>query len=120
MPITAGKTRTTDSSEVNTGRYTQGGTVDKFKNRLGWWERLPLERQTDDLRFPITKEFEGRPDLVAHRVYKKATLAWLVLQYNNIVDINTEFVTGKMLALPSQLRVQTNILTKSTGGNIVE
>ena len=120
MPITAGKIRTTDSSENTTGRYTQGGVVDKFKNRLGWWERVPLEKRTDDLRFPITKEYEGRPDLVAHRVYKKATLAWLVLQYNNIVDINTEFVTGKNLVLPTQLRVQTSILTKSAGGNVVE
>jgi hypothetical protein len=110
----------TDSSENATGRYTQGGLVDKFQNRLGWWERLPLERQTDDLRFPISKEYEGRPDLVAHRVYKRATLAWLVLQYNNIVDINTEFVTGRTLVLPSQQRVQTSILTKSTGGNVIK
>ena len=119
MPITTNSIRTSDSSQVRNGRYTQGGVVDKFRNRLGWWERFVYERQTDDIRFTITKEYEGRADLIAYRVYRLATLQWLVLQYNNIVDINTELVSGKTLVLPSQERVQTAILTQSTGGNVV-
>ena len=112
--------RATNSSQVPTGRYTQGGLVDRFRTRLGWWERFPLERQTDDVRFTITKQFEGRPDLVAFRFFKQATLAWLVLQYNNIVDINTEFVAGKKIVLPTPRRVQASLLSNTTGGNVVE
>ena len=119
MAITQ-KQRTTNSAESNSGRYTQGGLVDRFNNRLGWWERFPITRSTDDIRIVVTKQFEGRPDLVAFRVYKQVTLAWLVLQYNNIVDVNTEFVPGKVLTLPTPQRVQVSILTKAVGGNAIE
>lgn len=112
--------RTTNSVEVNNGRFVQGGLTDVYNNRLGWWERFPLERATDDIRFTITREFQFRPDLLAFRLYQKATLMWLVLQYNNIVDINTEFVVGKTLYLPTARRVQVNILNQTTGGNIIE
>jgi hypothetical protein len=112
--------RTTNSSDNNNGRYVQGGLTDRFQNRLGWWERFPIKRQTDDIRFTLSKETEGRPDLVAHRVYKKATLMWLVLQYNNIVDINTEFVSGKTIVLPTPRRVQVSILSNTVGGNVIE
>jgi len=112
--------RSTNSADIKTGRYTQGGLVDRYRRRLGWWERYPMDLATDDFSFTITKQFEKRPDLVAYTVYEKATLAWLVLQYNNIVDINTEFVAGKVLRLPSAARAQTNLLSNRTGGNIVE
>lgn len=117
MPINQ---RATNSTEVKTGRYTQGGLTDRFNRRLGWWERFPMDRATSDIQFVITKQYEFRPDLVAYAIYEKATLAWLVLQYNNIVDINTEFVTGKILTLPTPQRAQTNILSQRTGGNIIE
>lgn len=117
MPINQ---RATNSTEVKTGRYTQGGLTDRFNRRLGWWERFPMDRATNDIQFVITKQYEFRPDLVAYAIYEKATLAWLVLQYNNIVDINTEFVTGKILTLPTPQRAQTNILSQRTGGNIIE
>jgi hypothetical protein len=45
---------------------------------------------------------------------------WLVLQYNSIVDINTEFVAGESIILPTFERAQTQILTKSVGGNPVQ
>lgn len=116
----ARNTGTTNSARSTSGRYTQGGLTDRYRNRLGWWERFPLGRQNDDIRFTITPQYNGRPDLVAYRIYKKATLAWLVLQYNNIVDINTEFVTGKTIFLPTPRRAQVTILANTTGGNPVE
>ncbi len=112
--------RSTNSVELKTGRYTQGGLTDRYRRRLGWWERYPMDRATDDIVFIITKQFEARPDLVAYTVYGKATLAWLVLQYNNIVDINTEFVAGKALQLPTPQRAQTSLLSQRSGGNVVE
>lgn len=111
--------RLTNSADQSKSRYTQGGVVDRFKSRLGWWERFALPRSSDDITFPITRRFERRPDLVAAAVYGQVSLMWLVLQYNQIVDINTEFVAGKTLILPTASRVQLNLLTQPVGGNKV-
>ena len=111
--------RTTNATENNNGRYSQGGLTDRLNNRLGWWERYPMPRQTDDIVFTITKKYERRADLVAQQVYKQVSFMWLVLQYNNIVDINEELVVGKKLFLPTPQRVAVTIATRSTGGNVV-
>lgn len=112
--------RTTNSAEVNTGRYTQGGLVDRYNNRLGWWERTPLPRQSDDIRFIVTGKYVARPDLIAFDVYQQVSLMWLVLQYNNIVDVNEELISGASLVLPSPRRVAVTILNNPTGGNFID
>lgn len=84
-------------------RQRQGGETDIFKKRLGWWERrtdIPKD-QVDDIRFTIESMHEFRPDIVAFVTYGRADLEWLVLQYNNIVDINEEFKAGTVINLPS-------------------
>jgi hypothetical protein len=96
------------------GRYLVGGDTDVFANRLGWYERdlSILERQLDDVTYLITKDREFKPSLVSYDVYKTTELEWLVLMYNNIVDINEEFVTGKYLQLPSYSRALYQIAIK--------
>lgn len=96
------------------GRYLTGGTTDVFTNRLGWWERdlTILETALDDVTYLITKEQEFRPSLVSYDVYKTTELEWLVLMYNNIVDINEEFIAGKYLQLPSPIRALYQIAIK--------
>ncbi len=111
--------RLRNSADQSKSRYTQGGVVDRFQNRLGWWERFTLPRRSDDVTFIITRQYERRPELVAFSMYGQVSLMWLVLQYNQIVDINTEFVAGKTLVLPTFARVQTNILSQQVGGNRV-
>lgn len=86
-------------------RYVQGGTTQMLGNKLGWWERTILFARADDISFPLTAKYHQRPDLLAHAAYGKASYMWLVLQYNNILDVNTEFVEGKMISLPSPSRV---------------
>lgn len=110
----------TNSTESTISRYTQGGLTDRYQTRLGWWERFVIEKQPDDIRFIISSEYEARPDLVAYQLYRRATLQWLVLQYNNIVDINTEFVSGKIILLPTPQRVQVSILANITGGRLIK
>lgn len=105
--------------EQRTGRFTQGGVSDRFKRKVGWWERRPLEPQMDDIIHTVTAGQSRRPDLIANAIFGKPTLAWLVLQYNNIVDINTELTTGTVIRLPSQRRLSLQILTQSTGGRPV-
>ena len=111
-------TNTTRPSSVDNknSRYVQGGDTTVYKSRLGWWERRDLEARQDDEEFLVTTEYVGRPDLIAYKMWGKASLAWLVLQYNNIVDPSEELVADTLLILPSYQRVTAGILTNSTGG----
>jgi len=106
------------STDKKNSRLVQGGRSDIYAKRLGWWDRRIFERADDDIQFTITQVYARRPDLVAYDVYGKASLQWLVLQYNNILDINTEFIEDKIIYLPSYERVVFNILNHSEGGNI--
>lgn len=97
-------------------RYLQGGETEEFKERLGWWERrtdIP-EDDIGDRKFVITKKYEHRPYLVAKIFLGREDLEWLILQYNEIVDIMEEFVAGREIRIPSQERVHFNIVTKPT------
>jgi hypothetical protein len=107
----------TDKSSVlkkNT-RYVQGGVTDVFPNSLGWWEkRVDIAKdQTSDINITLQKIYDRRPDLLSYYVYNRPDLKWLILMYNNIVDINEEFVAGAQLVLPSPTRVFTEILTNT-------
>lgn len=109
--------RTKIATNNRMSRYVQGGFSDKYSNRIGWWEKYAYEKRDDDIRYTISSRQQGRPDLIAYDVYGKTSLMWLVLQYNSIVDQNTELTAGKLLRLPTQRRVMLEILTKQVGGN---
>jgi hypothetical protein len=100
------------SDRQNSGRYVQGGSVEPYPNRIGWWERKPMEHDSSDVSFELTVKYNKRPDLLAYDLYGSARLMWLVLQFNNVVDINLEFITGKTLRLPTRSRVYSELLTK--------
>ena len=106
----------TSSINKRSSRYVQGGTTTTFPQRLGWWERLVLETDDDDLFLTITNRQDRRADIIAFDIYGKANLAWLVLQFNNIVDENIELVAGKEIRLPTPDRVFFDMLNRSTGG----
>ena len=120
MPKTLATPQTSNtrpsSVENNSSRYVHGGDTTVLENRLGWWERTDIEERQDDNDFLVTGQFVGRPDLIAFEQYGKANYAWLVLQYNNIVDLSEELVEGAILTLPSQRRVVTGIMVKQQGG----
>ena len=98
------------SNNAPLGRYGFGGATVDYGTRLGWWERLVFPSATTDEPFTITNKYNKRPDLLAHDVYGRSTLMWLILQYNNILDINTEFVTDAVVILPSKNRVFSEML----------
>lgn len=106
------------STDNRNSRYVQGGTTEIYSNRLGWWQRRELPRQDDDIRYIVQPTEEKRPDLISYSVYEKAQYAWLVLQYNNIVDVETELLAGTEIFLPSQERLILDIITKPTGGDL--
>ena len=101
------------SMQNRTGRYKQGGTTSFTAKSVNWWDRRSFSTAYDDITIKVTPTYISRPDLIAFEVYGRANLMWLVLQYNNIVDINEELYEGKVLTLPSVRRLQTEILTKS-------
>lgn len=101
-----------------TSRYVQGGLTDRYSNRLGWWERdlETFEPQSDDVFVEITPTHDRRPDKLAADYFGRSTFMWIVLQMNNIVDINEEFVAGKTIRLPEPSRATLSFANKRTGG----
>jgi len=87
-------------------RYVKGGITEVFSTRLGWWERIIYERSKDDISYTIEAKYNLRPDLLAFDLYGSPVYTWVILQYNNILDINLEFVEGKTITIPSPNRVK--------------
>lgn len=106
------------SDTAASGRYIQGGRVESFAKRIGWWERKPLPRHASDATFVLEAKYHKRPDLLAHDIYGTTKLMWLVLQYNNIVDINIEFVEGQTVVLPTKVRVYSELTMKQDPLNV--
>lgn len=109
-------TRDSDSTEMRNSRYVQGGLTDIYNNRLGWWQKRVLSKQDDDSIFAILDNEKARPDLISQRAYGKPTYAWLVMQYNDIIDPEVELIPGKIIRLPTQARLILDIITKPEGG----
>ena len=111
--------RFANAVENQFSRYVQGGETDRFNNRLGWWERRDLPKQDNDYRTTVQVGESGRPDMISFRVYGNARYAWLVLQYNTIVDPVTELTPGTEILLPEESRLLLDIISKTTGGNVI-
>lgn len=94
------------------GRYGYGGGVVDYDTRLGWWERVTLPKADTDLTLTIAGKYIKRPDLLAYDLYGNSTLLWVILQYNNILDVNEEFVNGSVVVVPTKARVFTELLRK--------
>jgi len=116
MAAKTSTSRTNNSVNNHKSRYTQGGLTDRYPNRLGWWERRDIPEDDTDITITVTPAEDRRPDLIAYNMYGQSVLAWVVLQFNNIVDIQTELKTGTEIRLPTQRRLMLDILNQSTGG----
>lgn len=101
------------SDQNNRCRYVQGGTTESFPTRIGWWEREVFPSSVEDVVITLTARYNKRPDLLAADAYGSSTLMWFVLQYNNIVDINTEFLEGATIILPPAKSLQAGLTRRS-------
>lgn len=102
-------------------RMLNGGTTETKGDKLGWWERRELRKDTSsDIRITIPEIFSERPDLLAFRIYRRPDLFWLILQYNNIVDIEEEFVAGKEIILPSVDRTLSSLVNRNIRRESIE
>ena len=95
-------------------RYVQGGITTVKSNKLDWWEKLPIKQDSTDVVVVISAVYNRRPDIMAKYFYGKSTLMWVILQFNNIVDINEEFIEGKEIRVPTRIRVQLELLNRKT------
>lgn len=81
-------------------RYTKGGK----KDSTGFWTRTVFSKSYDDIKVTISKKYHRRPHLLASDIYGTSEVMWFVLQYNDIIDVHTEFVEGRELTLPTVTR----------------
>jgi hypothetical protein len=70
----------------------------------------------DDLFHTVTNRQDRRPDIIAADFYGRADLAWVVLQFNNIADVQLELQAGTEIRLPTQDRLFFDMLNRPTGG----
>lgn len=104
------------STEDVRSRYVQGGTTEVFSNRIGWWERRNYTKSSTDFEQIITTKYHKRPDLMAFDLYGRADYFYIILMYNNILDVNEEFVSGKTLILPTRERIMFEFSSNPSGG----
>ena len=98
-----------NSVDNKKSRYYAGGTTEEYLTRLGWWERYVFDKSRDDVIYTIEKKYDRRPDSLAYDVYGSPQTMWVILQYNNIIDVSTEFVEGATILLPTPHRVMTGM-----------
>lgn len=103
----------TNSLNRPNSRYVQGGTTEQFANRLGFWDRKLFPIDVTDTIITLEAKYHRRPWLVAHDFYRDSSLTWFVLQYNTILDIDEEFVTGAKIQLPTPFRLRVGLLSRS-------
>lgn len=101
------------SDQTRGNRFLEGGTAEYRGGRLGFWERKIFPRHPSDIPFTVVSKYARRPDLLAFDLYGKASLQWVILQYNHISDLNIEFVEGANIVLPTKARLFTQLLAVS-------
>ncbi len=83
-------------------RYTSGGKVYKdAKGNVIYWERTKIPVDFDDIPYTIAAKYDRAPDLLAYDMYGSTSYEWLILQFNNIIDVEEQFRIGMKITLPS-------------------
>jgi hypothetical protein len=86
-------------------RYAVGGTTEYNSVGTGFWTRETLPRRADDSFVVLTEQTAKRLGIVSHQFFGRDTLAWLILQYNNIIEPVEELYPGRVLAIPNPSRI---------------
>lgn len=100
------------STQRKHSRYVQGGVTDSSADKLGFWDRTPMQKSDSDEVITLDSKYQHAPWLLAHEKYGTVELMWFIFQYNDILDPATEFVAGTRIRLPLSSRVQIELLNK--------
>lgn len=93
-------------------RYNLGGTTTVEDGFLKYWDKFSFQKSESDSSIIIDENFAGRPDKLAFAMYNDSDLAWFILQYNDIIDVHEEFITGKKLYIPTPDRLKLELLKR--------
>ena len=99
------------STNRSKSRMVQGGVATVNDNKIGWFEFREMAPDSNERYFTMTVNDLGRFDKIAFMFYGSVELEWVILQYNNIVDIQ-DVVVGDRIKIPSKTYVQSMILTR--------
>lgn len=88
-------------------RYQIGGNTEYKGKNTFWWDRKVFGKDISDINMIIPLKYHKRPDRLADDMYGTPSLATFILQYNDMMDINTEFVQGKKISIPTPNRFTT-------------
>jgi uncharacterized protein YbaP (TraB family) len=86
-------------------RYRYGGQVEESAHFAEWWERAIIPADSSDKFYTIERQYEGRADLLGTIFLGDASLAWVILQLNNVLDPTTEMVAGTTIRIPTIARI---------------
>lgn len=89
-------------------RYKIGGSVDDLK-KPGWWNRQIFTKSYDDVTITVDKKYSKKPHKIAYDYFGRSDVAWFVMQYNNILDVN-ELVEGLQIQLPTIKRFHMGLI----------
>ena len=95
-------------------RYTAGGITTVNNGFQMYWDRKIFATDISDYKYTLEVVYHNRPDKLAKAIYDDESLDWFILQYNNIIDPFTEFVTDAVLYLPTKERLIGSLLTNNT------
>jgi hypothetical protein len=95
---------------LSSNRYDTGGVTEQFNNGNGFWKRTDFTKSYDDISITINKRYSTKPWMVSYDYYNNPNLGWFVLQYNDILDVTSEFVIGKTIKIPTANRLKMSML----------
>jgi hypothetical protein len=91
-------------------RYVQGGKTEYNNSAVFWWDRKNFKKDISDIKITISNKHHRRPDWLADDIYGSASLSTFVMQYNDMMDVMSEFVVGAHITLPTPTRLDANRL----------
>lgn len=100
------------STDLTSSRYSHSGEgKTEFDGRfLKFYKKNPILPADDDMLFVVTPEYENLPDLISFKFYGTERYMWVILLRNNIANPLLDITTGKRLFIPSQTRLNSEIL----------
>lgn len=105
----------TNSTLVHKSRYVSGGITEVNTNALEWWERATFRLDATDRIYTIEARWNGRLDMIAQQFLDDSRLWWFIAQYNAVLDPFNEIYEGRVLRIPTKVRVQ-SMLSGKLGG----
>jgi hypothetical protein len=96
-------------------RLVGGGQTETANGRAEWWERYTFPTSSSDIQYIVENRYANRLDLISAIFYGEPRYAWVIAQYNNILDPFTEVSAGRILILPSFDRLNALVGTKKGG-----